>query len=212
MGRSSHDLIVRQVLRPRLRKFRFKNLRRFISSSVIWDFLIIPIIDASKQFIKAIIMRILRGHFKNFFQLFENKKNRTLIVGFSFLLHALAGILMLKLSRDSAVSTFFQIAASFSIVPIILFAENFKKLSIYLLLIVSPMPFLIFLMSFLIMLMGIFQKGTSFLSIEKIEGLFFTPLLMSSMFLIIIWPYLLTAFGLRVLIRAYLKKTSEHNP
>ena len=154
-------------------------------------------------------MRILQSHFKNLFQFFENKKKWTLFVGFSFLLHTLAGILILKLSQDSAVSTLFQMAASFSIVPIILLAENLKKLSIYLLLVVSPMPFLIFLMLFLVMLIGIFQNETSYLSIGGLESLFFSPLLMSSMSLMIIWPYLLGAFGLSAFIRAYLKKTSE---
>lgn len=145
---------------------------------------------------------------KNVFKLFEDRKIRVGVVGASFLLHALAGVLMIKLSKDSPFSTWPQLVASFSLIPIILLAEDFKKLVAYLLVAVSPMPIFIFLLLAMVMLVDVFRKGFAHLSTKDFEMLISSPLLLTFMFLLIVWPYLLGALGLRVLVRVWLARTA----
>jgi hypothetical protein len=132
--------------------------------------------------------------------------NIKFLVGLSFCLHAIAGILMIKFSEGTQFPYLFQIAASCSLIPIVLLAENLKKMVKYLLIAVSAVPIFVTGLLLLVLVLSIAREGLGSVTLDSAKSLIMVPVMIGFLFFVIIWPYLLGALFLRIVSRAYLNR------
>jgi hypothetical protein len=137
---------------------------------------------------------------------FEIRRNRNFAVSLSFGLHAVAGVLMLHLPKESMIPVWFQLGASISLIPLILLAESLKKVFIYVLLAISAVPVFVTGLLIVVFVIGIAREGLGAFKMQAVTSMVMVPAVVCLMFLSILWPYLAGALAVRIGTRAFLRK------
>lgn len=154
-------------------------------------------------------MRDCRPFLKKLFYLFDNSKIRNWYVGFSFLLHTLSFVLLTQLSKDSEFAIWTFCLASFSLIPIVLFAENLKRMVVYLLISVSAFPISLFGMFCMIQLLEFYKGGIGSVSLKSLGLSLAVPLVMTTFLIFSTTFFIVGAFILRIIVRKLIGRESS---
>jgi hypothetical protein len=112
---------------------------------------------------------------------------------------------MVKLGGDSQTTIHFMLASSLSLIPIVVMAQNLKKMALYIGGAVSPVPLCIFLLLSSVLIVGAVKSGTGKITFENIFVIIQATAMAAFMLISVTWQCLLGALVLRFIGKAFAK-------